>query len=181
MSSSDPSLDLPPPQPSGAFDPARLLAVLAEHGVSFIVIGGIAAVAHGSPSLTADLDVCYARTPANMAALAAALRELRVELKGTEPGLPFQIDARTIELGDRFTFETDFGGLDCLGAPDGTAGYDDLIRDSIVFNVFGRQVTFTSLDDLIRMKRAAGRPKDLIELEVLGALRQEIDERGGRT
>lgn len=160
-----------------AFQPDLLLSTLDQHQVSYVVIGGIAGVAHGSPTLTADLDVCYQRTRPNMAALADALRELQAELAGADPGLPFQIDARTIELGDHFTFETDAGGLDCLGTPAGTAGYEDLVRDSVVLEVFGRKVRFVSLDDLIRMKRAAGRPKDLIELEVLGALREEIDAR----
>jgi hypothetical protein len=111
-----------------------------------------------------------------MAALASALHELGAELRGADPGLPFQLDARTLQMGDSFTFETDSGGLDCLGTPSGTAGYDDLIRNAVELEVFGRKVHFVSLDDLIRMKRAAARPKDLIELEVLGALRQEIDE-----
>jgi hypothetical protein len=170
----------PPPRPKAAFDPERLLTVLDRHEVAYMVIGGIAGIAYGSPTLTADLDICYQRTRPNMAALANALRELGAELKGAEPGLPFQLDARTLELGDRFTFETDAGGFDCLGTPDGTTGYDDLIRDAVVLEVFGHKVQFASLDDLIRMKRAAGRSKDLIELEVLGALREEIDEREQR-
>lgn len=181
MTSGDDEPDARPrARPKAAFDLERLLAVLDSWRVSYIVIGGVAGIAHGSPTLTADLDICYERTRPNMSALASALGELGAELQGADAGLPFQIDARTLELGDRFTLETDAGALDCLGAPDGTAGYDDLIRDSVPLDAFGRTVRFASLDDLIRMKRAAGRPKDLIELEVLGALRQEIDEREGR-
>lgn len=145
--------------------------------MAYVVIGGVAGIAHGSPTLTSDLDICYQRTRPNLAALAEALRELHADLGGVEPGLPFQLDARALQLGDHFTLETDAGGFDCLGTPIGTAGYDELIRDAAVLEVFGQRVRFASLDDLIRMKRAAGRPKDLIELEVLGALRQEIDAR----
>lgn len=169
--------DRPPTQQVAAFDPERLLAVLDTHGVAYVVIGGVAGIAHGSPTLTGDLDICYQRTRSNIAALANALNELHAQVGGADPGLPFQIDARAIQLGDRFTFETEAGGFDCLAVPDGTDGYEDLIRDAVVLEVFGRPVRFASLDDLIRMKRAAGRPKDLIELEVLAALRQEIDAR----
>jgi hypothetical protein len=160
------------------FDPGRLIAALASHGVEYVVIGSIAGIAHGSPTLTTDLDVCYRRTRQNMAALAAALRELHAELAGAETGLPFVLDARTIEQGDHFTFETDAGGFDCIGTPAGTGGYDDLVRDAVDVEAYGYRFKVTSLDDLIRMKRAAGRPKDRVELEVLGALREEIDRRG---
>jgi len=163
------------PAGKAPFDLGGLLATLARHGVEYVVIGGIAGVAHGSPTVTADLDICYRRTRSNMAALAAALRDLHAELAGAEPGLPFVLDTRTIEMGDRFTFETEAGGFDCLGTPDGTGGYDDLVRDAVEVEAFGVRFKVVSLDDLIRMKRAAGRPKDRIELEVLGALREEID------
>jgi hypothetical protein len=162
------------PPSRAPFDPERTIAALSHHGVAFVVIGGIAGRAHGSPTVTGDLDVCYARTRANMAALAAALRDLHARLAGVDPRLPFVLDARTIELGDRFTFETDAGGFDVLGAPDGTSGYDDLAANAVEVEAWGHRFQVASLDDLIRMKRASGRAKDRIELEVLGALREEI-------
>lgn len=83
--------------------------------------------------------------------------------------------------GDSFTFKTKYGNLDILAMPGGTGGYPDLVRKASDVDFGSIKVKVVSLDDLIRMKRAAGRPKDRIELEILGALREEIDrmdERG---
>jgi hypothetical protein len=161
------------------FDPVAILRTLQEHDVAFLVIGGVAANVHGSPSLTRDLDICYERSRPNLARLAAALRELRAYLRGVQPGLPFQLDAKTLELGDSFTFTTAFGDFDCLGTPSGTGGYPDLVQKAVQVDIGGVTVKMTSLDDLIRMKKAAGRDKDKIELQVLGALREEVDGRRG--
>jgi len=159
------------------FDPVAALQVLIAHGVDFVVIGGIAARIWGSPTVTRDLDVCYARAPANFERLAAALREVHAKLRGVKDEVPFRLDARTLAAGDSFTFKSDVGDLDCLGTPTGTGGYDDLKAGAELVDVDGLKVWVTSLADLIEMKRAAGRNKDRVELEVLGALR---DERGRR-
>lgn len=156
-------------------DPVPILRTLHEHGVAFVVIGGMAAALHGSPSLTLDLDVCYDRDRGNLEALAGALRALHARLRGAPPDIPFQLDARTLANGDHFTFSTDAGPFDCLGTPAGAGGYAALIRNALTFELAGLRIAVAGLDDLIRMKRAAGRPKDLIEVEILGALRDEID------
>ena len=158
-----------------AFDPLRLLQTLDRHAVRFVVIGGIAGRLLGSPTVTRDLDICHARDTGNLKALASVLAELHAQLRGVEPGLPFRADARTLRAGDSFTLQTDAGDLDLLGTPAGTDGYADLARTAVRTDLGGIEVLVASADDLIRMKRAAGRPKDLIEVEVLGALR---DERG---
>jgi hypothetical protein len=158
-----------------AFRPTSILETLTKHGVNFIVIGGLAAQIYGSPSMTRDLDICYERSRPNNQALASALRELRATLRGVEPGLLFPLDAKTIEFGDSFTFATLAGDFDCLGTPSGTGGYSDLVRKAVDVPLGAISVKVTSLDDLMRMKRAAGRPKDRIELEILGALRDQID------
>jgi hypothetical protein len=158
-----------------AFDPLRLLETLQRHGVRFVVVGGIAGRLLGSPTVTRDLDICHARDTRNVTALAAVLAELHAQLRGVEPGLPFRPDARTLRAGDAFTLQTDAGDLDLLGTPAGTDGYADLARSASRTELGGMQVLVASVDDLIRMKRAAARPKDLIEVEVLGAMRDEID------
>lgn len=162
---------------SPSFDPLGLLRALHDEGVEFVIIGGVAARAHGSPSVTADLDICYARTRDNLEALARVLRRFRATLRGADPDLPFQVDWKTLELGDHFTFSTDAGDLDCLGTPLGTGGYRDLVQGAARMEIGGVLVWVASLEDVIRMKQAVGRPKDRIELEVLGALRDEV-ERG---
>jgi hypothetical protein len=157
----------------GAFDPQRLLRVLSTHEVRFVLIGGWAAVLHGSPTVTVDLDICYGRSPANLERLASALTELEVRLRGFPPDLPFAIDARALRSRDVFTLTTSAGDLDLLGAPAGVGGYDDLLRGAIELVLDDITLRVASIDDLIRMKTAAGRPKDLIEIPILQALREE--------
>lgn len=160
------------------FDPIRLLRELNGGGVRYVVIGAFAGRLLGSPTLTRDLDICYARDDANYEALAAVLGRLHARLRGVEGDVPFRLDARSLQAGNAFTFVTDAGDLDVLGTPAGTAGYLDLVRTAEPTDLDGVRVVIASIDDLIRMKRAAGRPKDLVELEILGALRAEIDEAG---
>lgn len=156
------------------FDPIQGLRVLDEYGVRHVVIGGVAGALHGSPSITQDLDICYDRSPDNLERLAEALVSINARLRGAPPDVPFILDARTLARGDFFTFSTDVGPLDLLGTPSGSGGYDALVRNAHAFEVDGLTVRIASLDDLMAMKRAAGRPQDLVELEILGALRDEI-------
>jgi hypothetical protein len=157
------------------FDPEAVIRLLGRHEVRYVLIGGLAAVTHGSPLITQDIDICYARHPDDLERLVAALREVHASLRGAGRGVPFVLDARTLRAGDAFTFATDLGWIDILGTPAGTSGYEELGRTADRFVLFGHQVLVASLDDLIRMKRAAGRPKDLLALEELGALREELD------
>lgn len=164
---------------SAAFDPFRILRALLEYRVEFIVIGGFAARVWGSPTITNDLDLCYGSGHENAERLAAMLRSMNARLRDFDPSLPFVLDGRTISLGNSFTFETDGGNVDCLATPAGTKGFDDLARNARLIDL-GEElhVRFASLDDVMRMKRAAGRKKDLIELEVLTALKAEREESG---
>jgi predicted nucleotidyltransferase len=158
----------------GDFDPLAALRVLVDHRVRFIVIGGVASAAHGSPLITQDLDVCYERSPENLERMAAALQHLHAKLRGVEDDVSFILDAKTLKAGDHFTFITDEGDLDIMGTPAGSAGYEDLATEAQEMELDGLTVLVVSLDDLMAMKRAAGRPKDLLALEFLGALRDEI-------
>lgn len=164
---------------SGAaqFEPFALLRTLEAHQVRFLLIGGIAGVLHGSPSMTNDLDICHSRDKDNLENLAAALVELGATLRGAPDDLPFLLNALTLAAEQNFTFNTTAGALDCLALPSGSDGYDDLAANAVQMDLDGLKVQVVSLNDLIRTKRAAGRPKDLIEVEVLGALRDEIEER----
>jgi hypothetical protein len=156
------------------FDPGRALRTLLEHRVEFVVIGGIAGRLLGSPTVTNDLDICYARNDENHVRLAAALVALNARLRGVDEEVPFQLDAKTIANGDSFTFVTDAGSLDVLGTPSGTNGFDDLVRTATAVDLDGVSVSVCDIEDLLRMKRASGRAKDLIEVEVLKAVQEEL-------
>jgi hypothetical protein len=126
--------------------------------------------------VTNDLDVCYSGEASNLEMMATALRELEARLRGAPVDLPFIIDARTLRNGDTFTFETVAGAFDIARTPAGTSGFAELAATAQ--NVALEEdltVAVASLDDLMRMKRAAGRPKDRIELEVLAALKEELE------
>ncbi|HXF72405.1 MAG TPA: hypothetical protein VNO79_07345 [Actinomycetota bacterium] len=156
------------------FDPLGALATLVRHGVRFVLIGGYAAAIRGAPLVTGDVDVCHARDRPNLERLAAALAELGARLRGAPPDVPFRLDAKTLAAGDHFTFATSAGPLDCLATPAGTDGFADLDASATDEDLDGLVVRVASLDDLIRMKRAAGRPQDRIALEWLWALRDEL-------
>jgi hypothetical protein len=156
------------------FDPLPLLHALIRHRVDFVMIGGVAMFVLGSTRSTFDLDICYARHRENIQRLVAALQELDARLRGFPADLPQFIDERTFRLGDPFTFTTPFGDLHCLGNPSGTMSYRDLIETATPMELAdGSQVPVASIDDLIRMKRAANRDKDqpaLRELDVMKRL-----------
>ena len=163
------------------FRPEEILRRLVEAGVAFVIVGGLASRAHGSTSLTEDLDICFARDRENLERLAEVLVDLAAIRRGLPPDAPRMppLDARTLRSGSLFTLLTRFGEFDLLADPDPGLEYEAIAANAVEGEVAGVPVRFAGLDDLIAMKRAAGRPKDRIELEVLGALREEIDRRTG--
>jgi hypothetical protein len=148
-----------------------LIAALADNDVEYIVIGGFAGTVHGSNRLTADLDVVYRRTPKNLERVANSLAAHHPYPKGAPPGLPFRWDARTLANGLNFTLESDLGEIDLLGEITGGGGYEDLLPESLEVEVFGRRCNCLNLNALIRVKRAAGRPKDFEAIAELEAIR----------
>lgn len=156
-------------------DFAQLLAALSSHDVRFVIIGGFAATAHGSAFITVDLDIVYDRSTDNVERLAAALAPLSPYLRGAPRGLPFRLDAETILTGLNFTLTTNAGDLDLLGEAAGGGTYPALVSHSEEREVLGHVCRFVDLDTLIRLKRAAGRAKDIERIAELEALRAERD------
>lgn len=154
-------------------DLRALIRLLADSGVDFILVGGVAAAAHGSARLTQDLDVVYSRSDPSIARLVASLAGYRPYLRGAPPGLPFQWDEQTIRRGLNFTLTTDLGDLDLLGEITGGGGYEELLPHTNVLELFGVEIRCLSLEWLIRTKRAAGRPRDLEAVAELEALLEE--------
>jgi predicted nucleotidyltransferase len=155
-----------------------VLAALKEQNARFVLVGGLAMVAHGSAHVTTDIDVCYARDPETLGAVVEALRPLHPRLRGAPEEIPFLWDPRTLRLGQNFTLVTDAADVDLLGDAAGVSSFEALWENSIQMDLHGMAVRVASLDDLIAMKRAAGRAKDrqhLLELERLRVLQKEPD------
>lgn len=152
----------------------EILPLLLQHKVRFIVIGGGAAIAHGLARTTYDVDVVYARDAENLRHLVAALQAHQPYLRGAPPGLPFRWDERTIQAGLNFTLTTSLGNLDLLGEVSGGGSYEELLPASEEMALFGVRCRFVTLEKLIQLKRAAGRPKDL---EIIAELQALLEER----
>lgn len=153
----------------------EVLRALAIGGVEFIVVGGVAAAAHGSPRATQDVDIVYRRTDANIALLVETLGRYQPYLRGAPPGLPFRFDKETVRSGLNFTLVTQLGWIDLLGEIAGGGKYEELLPHSIEISAFGVSCRVLDLEALIHAKRAAGRVKDfeaIAELEVLQKRRQ---------
>jgi predicted nucleotidyltransferase len=151
-----------------------VLPLVCRYDVRFILIGGGAAALLGSARLTYDVDLVYARDAENIDRLVEALAPQNPYLRGAPPGLPFRWDRATIEAGLNFTLTTDVGDLDLLGEVAGGGRYDELFPFTQEVSAFGVSFRVVTLEGLIQLKRAAGRPKDL---EVLAELQALLEER----
>ena len=147
-----------------------LLKELHRLDVEFVIIGGMAAVAHGSAYLTLDLDLCYSRKKENLEKLAEALASFQPRLRGAPPDLPFRLDAATLRSGMNFTLSTNLGDLDILGEVSGLGGYSEALLFSEELELYGMRCKVLTLEGLIKNKRAVGRKKDLMLLPELEAL-----------
>lgn len=152
------------------FKPREILGLLTKRGVDFVVIGGYAAVLHGSPRVTQDLDITFATDPPNLEALGRLLTDLHARLYGVDRDLPFVADERTLARVELLTLETELGKLDLLALPAGAPTYSDLRGHAARFDVGGFLVRVADIPQLIAMKEIAGRPKDLADIAELDAI-----------
>ncbi|HET7530459.1 MAG TPA: hypothetical protein VFJ98_05825 [Mycobacteriales bacterium] len=166
-----------------SFNGPAILRVLAKHEVDYILIGGFAAVTHGSPLPTNDIDIVPSSDRDNMARLSTALKALRAKVRaaGVDP-LLFDHDADSLAAGQIWNLTTRYGDLDITLTPSGTQGYADLKRDAIEVTIRGTTVKLAALVDIVRSKEAAGRDKDRRALPVLRELvARQLRERAGRS
>jgi predicted nucleotidyltransferase len=148
----------------------KLIPIMVKGRVKFIIIGGVAAIVHGSARATFDLDVVYSRKPDNIRHLVQSLKPFSPYLRDAPDGLPFVFDQETVQKGLNFTLTTQLGNLDLLGEVIGGGTYEDLQPSSDKIEVFGTRCFCLGLERLILVKRAAGRPKDfeaIAELETI--------------
>jgi hypothetical protein len=155
-----------------------MVAGLTRARVPFVVVGGVAATAHGSARVTDDLDVCYDTATRSLEALAQLLAGWRAYPRGIERGLPFIMDVLTLRMAPTLTLETSEGRLDLLDTVAGVGDYKAcrVASEGIDVTVEGHRVRFRALtlEALIRAKRAAGRRKDLDHLVELEAIATTI-------
>ena len=150
-----------------ALDAPAILEVLHRRKVRFVVIGGMAAQLQGAGYPTLDIDITPALDKPNLANLASALKDMdaRLRAEGLPPGgMRIPLDARTFAHISTITFATTLGPLDVALRPDGTDGYTDLVRGAVNVEYEGRTARVAHLRDVIRSKRAAGRPKDVEQI-----------------
>ncbi len=156
------------------FRPTTLIGALVRAEVDFVVIGGVAVVIQASPRFTRDLDISYATDTANLERLGIVLVALDARLRGVEEDVPFTPDARTLRHAQMLTLTTRDGDLDLLVDPPGSPGYPALRRHADIVDLDGDSVRVASLEDLIEMKRAVGRPQDEMDIASLEVARSRL-------
>jgi predicted nucleotidyltransferase len=164
---------------------ATILGGLRENEIRFVVVGGLAGIAHGSRRVTDDVDICYDVSGRNTEHLAALLSKWNAYPRGIEPNLPFFMDARQFSMTPIMTLTTSEGFIDVLDVVKGVGDYSECRRRSVEIEAFDISFRVLDLSALIDAKAATGRPKDidqLPELEALLALRgrTRIDTQGWR-
>jgi predicted nucleotidyltransferase len=144
-----------------------LLQRLTEAGVDFVVIGGVAVFFQGYARFTKDLDITYATNAANLERLGEVLVRIGARLRGIDEQVPFVPDARTLKRTTILTLDTTLGSVDLLVDPDGADRYEAMRERADVVDLDGIEFRVVSLQDLLSMKRAAGRPQDIADIDAL--------------
>ena len=159
------------------FQPQEILETLARLQVDFVIVGGVAVQAHGYLRGTGDLDVIPRLSSLNLSRLAEALADLESEM--WRAGRPVNVsDPNLLKRAPLVPLVTRFGRLDLLnieqtaGAP---ASYDDLAARALIVEIAGREVAVAGVDDLIRMKKTAGREQDMLDIAALARADQELE------
>lgn len=151
------------------------ITALASHEIEFVIVGGIAIRLHSSAYITQHLDFCYSRSNENLRKLASALSPFEPRPRKFPAELPYIFDDTTLRNGTNFTFTTLIGDIDLLGEVKGVGDYHEVVNHSVEFEIYGYKIKALSLEALIIAKTEAGRPKDLLVLPELRALREALD------
>jgi hypothetical protein len=156
----------------------RIIRLLCESGADFVIVGGLALQIHGGDYVTYDADFALTRVRENAKAIARALAPFHPKPVEWPEGLPFIWDEETIMRSSVLTLVTDLGRIDFLAEPAGAPPYRELKLHAITFDMEGHTVYVASIEDLISMKRAAGRPKDLAHIAELETIQKLISSEG---
>lgn len=154
------------PEADTPLDAERILRALAEHGVEYVLIGGLAVQTHGHVRTTNDADLIPAPDPANLERLAAALHSLEARVLNTGEE-ETEIDAKMLPRATIWQFASRDGGIDVMHEVPGGRPYDELSKRALHVRLGEIDVPVVDLDDLIQMKLARGRPVDLEDVASL--------------
>ncbi|HEX2294951.1 MAG TPA: hypothetical protein VHN37_06540 [Actinomycetota bacterium] len=152
------------------FHPPSIFEILATRGVDYVLIGAMAAIVHGAGlTATADVDIAPAPDEENRGRLATALRDMdaRLRVGGTEDPIAIALDERTFKGISIMTFVTKYGPFDVLFEPAGAPSYAELYARGTTTSLSGVDVRVAAIEDVIAMKRAAGRRKDAAHVVTL--------------
>ena len=151
----------------------KLFQLLNEGNVDFVVVGGVAAIAHGSPLVTQDIDTCISLAPDNLDRLKDALSEINPIHRIGNKNKPFNETDGVLYSFKNIYLTTDYGQIDCLGEITGIGSYEDVLRNSFKLQIDGKEYNFLTIDALIKAKKAINRPKDREAVIILNALREK--------
>lgn len=151
-----------------------MLLELFDLEAKFVVVGGVAAILHGSPLMTGDLDVVYSTEPQNLERLVAALQEMNAIYRDPA-GRVIPPDIPKLESMKIHLLKTDYGSLDLLKTIGPDLAYEDLLEKTVAYEVEGVEVQVVSIEELIEAKELAGRPKDRIGVLYLRELLERRD------
>jgi predicted nucleotidyltransferase len=148
----------------------NLLQILCEADIEFVIVGGFAAVIHGSSMLTRDLDVCTVLSDSAVGKLRNIFRDLHPIHRFTSQRLSFLDNPEPGTTLKNLYLQTDLGPIDFLSTIDGIGNYDDVMKNAEEIILFDRKVHIISLPDLLRAKETLGREKDIITAKELRAI-----------
>jgi predicted nucleotidyltransferase len=157
----------------------KILTLLVEAKVRFVLIGGLAMVLHGSNTVTGDVDITFAMESDNLEKLADCMNQLHPRPAGVFDSTNFQVSADIIQRWRFVLLKTDLGGIDLLKSPEGIDSFEGIYQRASLLDIGDFEIHVASLDDLIAMKKAANRPKDQIHLLELMSLKKLSEESNG--
>lgn len=158
-------------RPAKPMQPKEIFLALAEERVDYVLVGGLAAIAHGASLTTLDTDICFRQDPENCDRLARVLQRLQAEIFPPR-AVPIPLTAELLQTHRLVHLRTRAGRLDLLATIPGLGTYEELVADSIELSVGGHRVPALSLDQLIQAKSALNQPKDREHLDQLLAIRK---------
>jgi hypothetical protein len=158
-------------------DIPSLIELIAEAGVEFVIVGGMAAVVQGVPVTTFDLDFVHNRGEANTKKLLALLKTIHARYRGHPPEKRVELsEAAFLGRGHQLLY-TDLGALDVLGAIEDGLGYEDLLAHSIEVKLRGKTVKILTLEKLADLKSRSANEKDRLVFRLIA---KTLAEKGTR-